>query len=326
MSERSRRWPRLPALLTVLAATTVLFAPPATAAASPTVTVLTSGLQGTSGSTIGPDGALYVTEAVAGEVTRIDPNTGASSTFASGLPPRVIGLGGASDVAFVGSTAYVLVTVVGADVGGTAVNGIYRVDGPDSFTVIADLGAYSRENPPDTAFDLPEGLQFALQPVRGGFVVSDGHHNRVLRVGLDGSISELVQFENIVPTGLEAVGPVIMVAEAGPVPHLPATGKVVALGLSRPTPYSIASGYSLLVDVELGRCGLFALSQGDSPGEVTAGSPALPQSGELLRTRLDGSFSVVVDGLDLPTSVDFAGRSAYIVTLGGEVLRVDGYC
>jgi hypothetical protein len=34
----------------------------------------------------------------------------------------------------------VLVTLVGEDVGGSSVVGIYRVDGPNDFTVIADIG------------------------------------------------------------------------------------------------------------------------------------------------------------------------------------------
>ena len=91
------------------------------------------------------------------------------------------------DVAFIGKTAYVLVTLVGPDVGGDDVVGIYRVDGPDSFTVIADIGAFALANPPSTPFDVPTGLQFALDIYRGGFLVTDGHHNRVLQVTLDGT-------------------------------------------------------------------------------------------------------------------------------------------
>src|SRR5690242_8855588 len=40
-------------------------------------TLLASGLQGSIGSAIGPDGALYVPEGIAGTVTRIDLETGA---------------------------------------------------------------------------------------------------------------------------------------------------------------------------------------------------------------------------------------------------------
>jgi sugar lactone lactonase YvrE len=103
---------------------------------------LVTGLQGGSGSTIGPDGALYVTESAAGRITRVDPQTGATTTYASGLPQLIpaAGFGGPVDVAFLGRTAYVLVTLVGPDVGGRDVVGIYRVDGPDRFTVVADIG------------------------------------------------------------------------------------------------------------------------------------------------------------------------------------------
>jgi hypothetical protein len=183
---------------------------------APTAAPLVTGLAGATGSTVGPGGALYVTEGAAGRVSHVDPQTGEVTTVASGLPPSLIGIGGAIDVAFIGSTAYVLVTLVDSFVGGNAIDGIYRVDGPNSFTIIADLGAFSMNNPPKTPFDLPTGVQFALQPFRGGFLVTDGHHNRVLRVTLDGEISELIGFNNIVPTGLAVAGNTIYMAEAGP--------------------------------------------------------------------------------------------------------------
>lgn len=325
-------------LLITVMATLVLPATllPSIASASPThrddgpesaveTQLLASGLQGTSGGALGPDGAFYVTEAKLGQITRIDPRSGEKSLFAAGLPKRVIGLGGAIDVAFLSGTAYALVTLVGPDVGGNAVDGIYRMDDADSFTVIADLGEFSRNNPPTTSFDLAQGLQFAFDTYRGGFLVTDGHHNRVLRVASGGDITEVIQFGNIVPTGLAVSRRTVYLAEAGPVPHNPADGKVVSFDVRNPVVTDIASGFSLLVDVEFNRCGvLYALSQGDSPGDVTAGSPALPNSGELLRVNDDGTMSVVVDKLNLPTSVDFKHHTAFIVTMGGEVLKVTG--
>ncbi|MCP2031309.1 glucose/arabinose dehydrogenase [Okibacterium sp. HSC-33S16] len=314
------------AAVLALAVPTVMVASSASATPAPTPSetrVLASGLEGTSGGAIGPDGALYVTEGAIGVVTRIDPLTGAQSTFASGLPPAIIDIGGAIDIAFHGRTAYVLVSNVGADFEGTNTDGIYRVDGPSSFTVIADIGTWSREHPPTTAFDLPSGVQFALQSVPGGFLVSDGHHNRVLGVSLSGRILQLKQFDNIVPTGLELSGTTVYMAEAGPIPHNPADGKVIALGLRNPRIHTVASGFSLLTDVEVGPCrGVYALSQGDSPGTVPAGSPALRDSGELLLAQKDGSFAVVAGGLDLPTSVDFVGNTAYVVAGAGEVLVI----
>ena len=41
--------------------------------------------------------------------------------------------------------------------------------------------------PPDTFF-VTTGVQYALQKFRGGFVVTDGHHNRVLRVSRNGEM------------------------------------------------------------------------------------------------------------------------------------------
>lgn len=284
--------------------------------------VLASGLQGSVGSTIGPDGALYVPEAHLGTVTRIDTRTGEKSTFATGLPKSIIGLGGAIDIAFKGDTAYVLVSVVGPDVGGTDVDGIYRIDDADSFTVVADLGSFSAAHLPDYPVDLTHGLQYALAPVRGGFLVTDGHHNRVLKVSRDGTVSEAAVFDNIVPTGLAVSRRTVYLAEAGPVPYAPETGKVVRFGIKNPVVTEVAAGYSLLTDVAVGKGGLYAISQGDSPGDVAPGSPALPDSGELLRVNHNGTFTAIVEGLDLPTSVSFTRDTAYIVTLGGDVLKV----
>ena len=173
---------------------------------APATTQLVTGLEGGSGSTVGPGGALYVTESAVGRISRVDPSTGEVTTFASGLPELIVDVGGAMDVAFIGETAYALVTVVGPDVGGSDVVGIYRVDGPDSFTVVADIGAFSFTNPPGLPILRPTGVQYALETYRGGFLVTDGHHNRVLRVTLNGEITEVIAFGNIVPTGLAMTG------------------------------------------------------------------------------------------------------------------------
>jgi hypothetical protein len=284
---------------------------------------LLTGLEGGSGSTVGPGGALYVTETAAGRISRVDPKTGHITTFASGLPKSIVGLGGAMDVAFIGKTAYALVTLVGSDVGGSDVVGIYRVDGPDSFTVVADIGAFALSNPPVTPFDIPTGVQYALETYRGGFLVTDGHHNRVLRLTLDGEVTELIAFGNIVPTGLAVSGNTVYMAEAGPVPHEPEDGKVVSFGPKSSTATEVASGASLLVDVEFGRGRtLYALSQGDFGGGPP-GSPAAPNTGSLVKVNGNGTFTVLADGLDRPTSLEFIGNTAYVVTLTGEIWKFD---
>ena len=195
--------------------------------------------------------------AYAGRISRVDPVTGAITTFATGLPKRMPGFpfGGVVDVAFIGSTAYALVTLVGEDVGGADRVGIYRVDGPDRFTLVADIGEFSLQNPPTIPFEylVPTGAQYALETYRGGFLVTDGHLNRVLQVSRNGDITELIGFGNVVPTGLAVSGSTVYMAWAGPLPHVPADGKVVALDAKSSTLTKVASGAPLLVDVEFGR-------------------------------------------------------------------------
>jgi hypothetical protein len=291
------------------------------------VTVLTSGLDFPIGSTIGPDGALYVAEGPAGRISRVNPETGEVTTFASGLPKAIISVGGPMDIAFIGKTAYVLVTLVDPDVGGNNVDGIYRVDGPDSFTVVADIGSFNVLNPPTIPFaiEVPTGLQFALQPYHGGFLVTDGHLNRVLQVTSKGEISVLIAFDDIVPTGLTLSGDTVYMAEAGPVPEVPENGKVVSFRTKAPTTATVvASGAPLLVGVQFGRGHrLYALSQGPGVPGAPPGSPAQPNSGSLVEVNEDGTFTVITDGLDLPASFQFIGDTAYIVTLTGDILKID---
>jgi hypothetical protein len=316
---------RLSLALTVLTLSSVLTLLPVASAAN--ATLLVSGFEELQGSAVGPGGALFVTAPLAGSIWRVDPKTGAVTLFASGLPARIpdpffIG-SGVVDIAFIGGTAYALVTGVGPDLEGNDIVGIYRVDGPNSFTVVADLGAFSVANPPETDIFVPTGFQYAMEPFRGGFLVTDGHHNRVLWVTREGEITELIAFGNVVPTGLAVSGNLIYIAQAGPIPHEPEDGRVVVFGPSSTTAIEVAAGARLAIDVEFGSGRtLFALSQGvwDGPFE---GAPALPNTGALMQVNGDGTLTTVIDGLDRPTSLEFIGNTAYVVTLGGEIWRID---
>ena len=239
---RRRHW--MPGLVTVVLMVAVLlgFARGSAAVAAPhrgptlshLAQFLGSGLR--SGSTIGPDGALYVSDGANGNVNRIDRHTGAVSVYATGLPPKLLPNGGAMDVAFVGGQAYALVALVGGDIVGgghlgDGIVGIYRLDGGGHPTVVADLGALLGCAPADPLGDLlTTGVPYAFVPYRGGFLVTDGHHNRVLQVTLGGAITEVATFSNVVPTGLEVEGGRVWVAQAGPVPHVAETGTILRAG------------------------------------------------------------------------------------------------
>jgi hypothetical protein len=315
-------------------------APPATA---PTVTShWVTGLAAGSGSTVGPDGALYVPEPASGKIWRVDAKSGARTSFANCLPPWVIPLGGAMDVAFIGNTLYALVSIVNDpffDANSIPFddanhNGIYRVDGPGSCSLVVDIGAFALAHTPHADIFLLAGVQYAMEPYRGGFLVTDGHHNRVYRVTLDGTVSEFITFGNVVPTGLQVEGNTIYMTEAGPAPHHPADGKVVAFSQGTTTATVVASGARLLVDVERGPGNtLFALSQGDFPpcneasGECAgmAGTPALHNTGSLLKANDNGTLTEVpgTEGLDQPSSLEIIGTTAYVITLGGDISKIE---
>jgi hypothetical protein len=167
-----------------------------------------------------------------------------------------------------------------------------------------------------------EGHQGHKEFAIAASLVADSHLNRVLRVTLDGEVSVLIAFDNIVPTGLEVRGNMVYMAEAGPDPHTPETGKVVSFGARSPTATEIASGVPFLLDVELdGRGHLYALSHGTFD-PITGG--AVPYTGALVKVNGDGTFTHIMDDMDQPTSLEFIGNTAYFVTLTGEIWRIDG--
>jgi len=312
--------------------------------------LLTSGLHGSIGGTIGPDRALYVPQGALGEVTRIDVSTGAQTTFASGLPAAFpfVGIGGPMDVAFIGRTAYVLVSLVGDPAfnggsQGSQKDGIYRINRDGSNELVVDLGQFNVDNPPPLGsldptppagkfnYFLVNGVQYGLLRSGDGFLVSDGHLNRILRVTRRG-ISIVRSFSDVVPTGMATAVGQLYLAETGAIVGDPGQqqeiGAVVTFRLHRSHAVStVAPGISMAIDVEFGPRGqLYALSQGIFGGG-DPGAPAAPNTGQLLRVNDDGTTTVLADGINLPTSLHFIGSMALVVTLAGEVWKFDvGEC
>ena len=42
-----------------------------------------------------------------------------------------------------------------------------------------------------------------------------------------------------------------------------------------------------------------------------------------MRIRPGGSFTTIIEGLNQPTSFEFIGDTAYVVSINGEVWRID---
>lgn len=77
------------------------------------------------------------------------------------------------------------------------------------------------------------------------------------------------------------------------------------------------------MDVEfgLGRT-LYALAQGEWDGDFP-GAPSLPFTSSLLEINADGTMTEVAGPLNLPTSVEFIGNTAYVVTLTGDIWVIE---
>ena len=300
---------------------------------SPEVTPLATFSSLGSGSTIGPDGVLYVTDGNAGRVLRIDRRTGAVDLHAGGLPTTLeaVGIGGAMDVIFRG-TRYVLVTLVGADVGGNddAV-GIYRVDGPHAVKPVRRHRRVQRSptRRTPTSSSRP-GCSMRLENVRRAASLSP----MVTTIGCSacptpGRSANSSRSATLSRPASRRDGNRVWMAQAGPIPHLPKDGKVIAVNSRSGEVDELASGARMLVDVEHGPGGrLYGLSQGMWDG-VAEGTPARPNTGRLVLVGDDGTLTPVADGsgaelvLDRPTSLEFLGRSAYVVSLAGTVVRID---
>ncbi len=160
------------------AATTSVVPTTEAIAASGESELLVEGLEGRPGTAVGPEGALYVTDGVAGSILRVDLDTGEQTTVASDLPEPAVPIGGVVDVAFADGTPYALVSMAAGE-DGAMTAGIYRIDGADSVVLVADVGRFSAENPPSMEVAVDVGVQYSMVALEGGFLVTDGHHNRV---------------------------------------------------------------------------------------------------------------------------------------------------
>lgn len=290
------------------------------AAPSPTAgTKIATGFSFVLGTAIGPDNALYVADAGKGEVWRVDPETGHKTLRAWGLP--VSEEGGVSDIAFIGYDLYALTTTVSSP----DVVGIYRLPKGGKPEILADLGGYSKAHPVGFADAAPTGNPFSLEVLdAGNLLVVDSNHNRLLVVDtFQGTISQLAQFQNIVPTGTSRADNVLYVSQIGAFPHTPQDGRVWAVTLPEGEASLVAAGTPFIIDVEKGPSSrLYALSFGTQPTNPE-GPPADPFSGKLLLVRDNGTFGILVANLTMPTSLDILGDTAFITTMTGDVWRVD---
>jgi hypothetical protein len=279
-------------------------------------------------------------------IIRIDPTTGAQTTVATGLPSAADAghpesARGAADIVFMGDTLYYM-TFFGGQPYGLPNNpvGIYRVNSGGTHTLIADLGAFAVANPgpasdqddPMNPHDGPPrdpfGEPYDLEVRGNSFLVADAELNRILSVTLDGKISIAKQLENVVPTGSASANGTFFVSLLGPFPNLPSTGKVIAVNPTTGVTADVAGGVSNMIQVDFDGITLYSMNLGDQQDfdDPPGGPfwPAEPFTGAIWQVDVDqGRLIPKVTGFNLPIHMEIANDTAFVLTLTGELWKVE---
>ncbi|MFQ5795252.1 MAG: ScyD/ScyE family protein [Candidatus Bipolaricaulia bacterium] len=241
-----------------------------------------------------------------------------SSDFYTVGTPGAVGLHG---LLYTGGTLYM---VQGA--GGAPISSSLLQVGMDGLTPVASFGPFEQENNPDGAEI--DSNPWAAAAAPNGFYATDAGGNTLYRVSQDGTLSPLFAWtDNPVPTALasDADGNAY-VSFLTHVPFEVGTSSVVKV-----TPAGevtiLTGGLTMVVGLTWGPDGaLYAVELGSELTE--RGIP--PQTGRLVRVGLDGSMSVVAEGLNYPTfatmgpddAIYVAVNSAFSPPGTGAVIRI----
>jgi len=317
--------------------------------------VLATDLRFPRGLKFGPDGRLYVAESgLGGEDTTIgicdqDPafgpyhsgRTARVSSFDSkgnrnivvdNLPSSIDIFGetfGAADVAFVGSTLYILTNGSGCSQGvAYANNGIFRWNGDGTLTQINDLSLWTQThpvvNPPCCDFSA-EGVWWTLTFNNGALYTNNANTGDFLRVSLDGTTTRFLDISategHNVPTGVAVRGN-FYVANLGQFPITPGSSSLYKI-LPNHSLMKLFDGLTAVVSLVSLNGKLYALETS------TAADFPVPSSGKIVQVGDSGELTDVLTGLTFPTAMTAGPDGAlYVSEFGygdpgfGRILRV----
>lgn len=323
------------------------------------VTTVASGLTNPRGFTWGSDGTLYLALAGTGGETpaTIDgaeigvyggPTSsvvtvadGCATPLVEGIPSgnwRDAGwIWGAHDVAFLGDDLYVLSAGGGIDFGNPdQPTGLLRVEADGSTTVVADISAWSLENPPTFIPPdyNPSGSLFDLEAGTDRLWISEAVGGRIITVTPDGTVTLVADVSegHPVPTGM-AIAPDggVYVGFLTAIPYTDASSKVIHVAPDG-TVTDHWTGLTAVNDLATGPDGMLYAAE-MATGNTEEPPFLSPESGRIVRMTGPDTLEEVVTGIDAPVHLGFGSDGALYLTTPafapddgvghGELLRID---
>jgi hypothetical protein len=331
-------------------------------AAAPTIEIFSSGFNNPRGLKFGPDGALYVAEGGTGgnnstvgmctQVPAVGPYTGAprggrisrvdsngnrttvTDRFPSSQTTPDTGslTSGVADIAWIGSTMYVLTAGSGCSHGViNTVNGVYRVSANGNPVLVADLSTFQKTHPvanPEPDDFEPDGTWWSLNAVGSALYAVEPNHGELDKISTTGSISRVADISasqgHIVPTASAYHVGSFYVGNLNTFPIVPGSSKILRV-TPNGTVQVAQTGFTTVLGLTFDNLGrMYVLENTTTPG-----GPA-PGEGDIVRVT-GSNREVLVSGLSLPTGMTFGPDGAlYVSNLGfglppngsGQVLRI----
>jgi sugar lactone lactonase YvrE len=328
--------------------------------------VFATGLNNPRGLKFGPDGNLYVAEggiggsdstegccdqvippvgpytgsATGSRISKIDPNgirTTAVDNIPSSQTSAALGslISGATDVAFIGNTLYILLAGSGCSHGVLQVpampNGVLRVNDDGTTELIANLSAFVMAFPvahPNPVDFEPDGSWYSMIAVDGNLYALEPNHGELDKITPAGEISRVSDISasqgHIVPSAMAYRGN-FYVGNLNTFPVVPGSSNIYKVTPSGEVSV-VAEGLTAVLGVAFDTRGrMYVLET-----TTVAGDPT-PFTGKVIRIDRLGHQTEIASGLFFPTGMTFGPDGAlYVSNVGfgpppvglGEVLRI----
>lgn len=349
---------------------TAAVSPTTLAAAAVNVSVFATGFNNPRGLKFGPDGYLYVAEGGlggsdstvgdcpqvpspigpytgdedGGRISKVD-SSGHRTTVTAKFPSSQTSASqgsltsGVADIAFIGNTLYAITAGGGCSHGVKHhPNGVYRVHSDGSISLVANLSAWQKAHPvaqPEEDDFEPDGTWYSMRAIDGWLYAVEPNHGELVRISpSSGEIHRVADISasqgHTVPTAFAYRGDDFYVGNLNVFPISSGSSKILHIEKDGSNVHPVVWGLTTVVGVAFHNDKMYVL-------ENTVGEQfPTPGHGDVVRVGSNGSKTVVVSGLALPTAMTFGPDGAlYVSNLGfgpppskpngpGQVLRITG--